>query len=149
MRNPNRRWSWRQAFRGATGNAASGVVSGAAAGALVPDPTGASIAVAVVAGALIGFLGSVASDTVSYIWDDEFISFASRPLYNFVVGLLLSMPFVLAVAILGRPPVEIYKFVGAMALLSSAISTSSARLIDDIRARRAYQRGPSPEWERP
>jgi hypothetical protein len=140
MKNPNRRWSWRESFKGATGGAANGAVTGAVAGAFVPDPTGASLATAAAIGALTGFVGSVVTDAVSYLWDDELIPFASRPLYNFVVGSLLSMPFVFVLMMSNKPAGSTYKLVAAIALLANAISTSSARLIDDIRARKANER---------
>jgi len=140
MKNPDRKWSWRQTLKGATGSAANGAVSGAVAGAFVPDPTGATLAAATAIGAVAGFLGSVASDAISYVWDDEMRPFASRALYNFVAGSLLSMPFVLLVAMSDRSAEETYGLVAAIALLANVISTASARLIDDIRARRAHER---------
>jgi len=98
MKNPNRRWSWRESFKGATGGAANGAVTGAVAGAFVPDPTGASLATAAAIGALTGFVGSVVTDAVSYLWDDELIPFAFDQLHV-VVGELAPLRFDLALGI--------------------------------------------------
>ena len=137
MKKPGRTWSWKTTLKNATAGAGNGAFGGLAAGILVPDPTGMAILVSVGAGIVAGFGGVVIGDGIGYALDDEFVAFASPPLYIFVVGLLLALPLVVAGSLLRPDDLEIYRIVSSVVFLSNVIGAASARLIDDIRSRNA------------
>lgn len=128
-------WSWDDAFRNATAGAANGAVTGAMIGLL--DPAGATLPLTTAIGTLAGVAGTLAGDGAGYLWDDEpDVPFASIPLYIFVTGLLLGTVLVFVSLPPARTGASPQAHVVAIAAVTGLIAAASARLIDDIRARR-------------
>lgn len=133
MKNPNKKWSWKKSFKNATGSAASGASAGAMVGII--DPTGATALGGALIGAATGFTGQFVGDGVGYLWDDyPPIEFSSYALFNFVIGLLILLPIVFVIG-LGEFESDKLTVFGATSFVVAMITSSGARLIDDIRDR--------------
>ncbi len=140
-----KKFSWKRLAGDVGGSAAQGATTGAATGALVPDPTGSSILIAVGTGAVVGVLGGTVGSLWGVMTDDPYgePSMGSAALFSSVVGLAISTILLFAVVLLGDGRVDMDMALIVIVFLSSILSTASGFLIEDINARKERGKEPS------
>ena len=120
------------------GSAVQGAVTGAAAGAMVPDPTGSSILIAAVTGGVVGVVGGAVGSLWGVMTDDPYgePSMGSAALFSSVVGLAISTLLLFAAVLLGDGRIDMDRALVVIVFLSSALSTASGFLFEDLNARK-------------
>lgn len=119
------------------GSTVQGAATGAAAGAMVPDPTATTFVSLVTAGVVTGAVGGAVGSLWGVMTDDPFDepSLGSAALFSSVVGLVISTVLLFAVILLGDGRIDMERALIVIVFLSSVISTALGFLIEDINAK--------------